>query len=153
MRPLRPTSASNHGYAPGLVAVALVLCLAVSLPGWRESWPGHTHARRTPAVSARHSQPTGAHVAASRQGSEARGFLEGAASRPPRPSLAAAEGGRPWRTSGPDVRALGEAYAALVAVHVQRLRPGAAPHLGHAPADQPPVVTCPLRGPPAAHAG
>jgi hypothetical protein len=137
-----------------MAALALVLCLAVSLLGWREPRLEQAHTRRAPGVSAQRSQATGASLAASRHGSVSRGMTQGAASGPPpRLSVVAQEGGRPWVAPCPGVRAWQDAFSARVAVHVQRLRPGLASHVGHACADQPPVVTRPLRGPPPAPAG
>lgn len=157
MRPSHPTPASSHGRghgsAPGMAAIALVLCLAVSLLGWREPRPEQARPRRAPGVSAQRSQAPGASVAASRHGSVSQGVTQGAASGPPRLSVVAQVGGRPWVAPLPGMRAWQDAFSARVAVHVQRLRPGLASHVGHASADQPPVVTRPPRGPPPAHAG
>jgi hypothetical protein len=136
-----------------MAAIALVLCLAVSLLGWREPRPEQAHPQKAPGVSAQRSQAPGASVAASRHGSVSQGVTQGAASGPPRLSVVAQVGGRPWVASFPGMRAWQDAFSARVAVHVQRLRPGLASHVGHASADQPPVVTRPPRGPPPAHAG
>ncbi len=136
-----------------MMAVALVLCLALGLPGWHAPVPGQAYAQRASAILAQRSPSTGTHLATKGHASVSRGQAPGAASGPPRLSSPVPEGGRPWPALGPDLRAWRDAYTARVAVHVQRLRPGAASHVGHAPADQPPVVTCPLRGPPALQAG
>ncbi len=136
----------------GVTAAVLVLCLALGLLGGTRRWPGSAQAQGTQGEVTKCSQHPSEHFDAAPPRSVLWGATKGPSWSPPRLSLAHAEQS-PWWAPSPGDRACQEAYETLVAVLVRRLSPGAAAHVGHASADQPPIITRPLRGPPAACVG
>lgn len=156
MPPRRSTSRSalprEDGAAPvgtGGAAAVLALCFVLGLLGPPRHSPELDRALGAPGVSAAGEQRASAHVDAAPHSLPLWGAPEGASWSPPR--LPQSHAGRSvWLAPWYGERARQESYAALVAVRIRRLRAGAASHVGHASADQPPIVTRPLRGPPAA---
>jgi hypothetical protein len=130
---------------PGVAIVMLALCLAWGLLTGPARW--FVPPVGTPCEAMERAQHLGANIDAAPARHVSSRAFERAAWHPLRlPSVQ--PGGSPWRWGSPGSRARQEEYAALVAVQARRLRPGADSRGGLATADQPPIVTRPLRGPP-----